>query len=306
MDWEKLGDELKRQIQGQVIPQAPMKDHTTWRVGGPADLLVIPCTEADILTILQFARDLSLPITVIGNGSNILVGDRGIRGITLKMAGGLRSHQIAGEVIHAEAGILLPKLSRLALEAGLSGLEFALGIPASLGGALVMNAGAFGQQLGDLVEEVVALDYQGNYQVFHGAMLSFAYRTSEFQKGKQLIVLKATLRLKPRNKQEIQKQMEKNLAVRKKTQPLNFSTAGSVFRNPPGDYAGRLIEKAGLKGFAIGDAQVSEKHANFIINRGNASASQILDLIRLIQEKVQQEFGVELVPEVHLVGEGVA
>ncbi|HAA90412.1 MAG: UDP-N-acetylenolpyruvoylglucosamine reductase [Thermoanaerobacterales bacterium 50_218] len=306
MDWKKLAQELKKRIQGQVIPQALMKNHTTWRVGGPADLLVVPYTEGDILNVLQFAGDHGLPITVIGNGSNLLVGDRGIRGITLKIAGGLCSFQIKGEVVHAEAGILLPKLARLALDAGLSGLEFAPGIPASLGGALVMNAGAFGQQLGDIVEEVVALDYQGNYQVFDASMLSFAYRASDFQNGKQLIVLKATLRLKSKDKQKILAQMERNLNLRKRTQPLSFPTAGSVFRNPPGDYAGRLIEEAGLKGFAIGDAQVSEKHANFIVNRGNASAAQILDLIRFIQEKVQKEFGVTLVPEVHLVGEGVA
>lgn len=303
MDWGKLAQELEKKVGGPVFSRVSMKAHATWRVGGPADLLLIPKTEEDVISALDFAKARHLPVTVIGNGSNILVGDGGIRGLTLKIAGGLYFYQIKENKITAGAGILLPRLAHLALLSELSGLEFVPGIPASLGGAVVMNASAFGQQLGDLVKEVVAVDLNGRYQILKRADLSFNYRWSFFQE-KNLIILKVVLFLKPANAFEIAERMEYNLTYRKKTQPLGLPTAGSVFRNPPGSYAGRLIEMAGLKGLRIGDAQVSEKHANFIINRGNATAAQIIALMEIIRERVKTEFGISLVPEVRLVGEG--
>ncbi len=302
MDWTKLAQELGQKIKGQVLPRELMKEHTTWRVGGPADLLLIPQTEADVIQGLDYAGKYGLPVTVIGNGSNILVRDGGIRGLTLKIAGGLAAYKVKGNKIEAGAGILLPHLARLAFRLELSGLEFALGIPASLGGALAMNAGAFGQQLGDLVREVQAVDFHGARKVWDHARLSFGYRRSSLQ-GENLIILKAVLLLNPAQAASIAERMEHNLASRRKSQPLDMPTAGSVFRNPPGHYAGRLIEMAGLKGSSVGDAQVSWKHANFIVNRGHATASQIIALMEIIQERVKNKFGVSLKPEVRLVGE---
>lgn len=302
MNWSVLAEELGQRVKGKVIAIAPMRDYTTWGIGGPADLLCNPQTEEDVITALKFAGEHGLPVTIIGNGSNLLVRDGGIRGLVIRMAGGLNSVRVDGNRIIAGAGILLPSLSRVALRAGLSGLEFAAGIPASLGGAVVMNAGAFGQCLGDLVVEVEAVGDDGSRKVLSASDLTFGYRTSSFQDQK-LIILKAVLQLVPEAPLVIAVRMRSNLSYRKKTQPLNMPSAGSVFRNPPGHYAAKLIELAGLKGARIGDAEVSLKHANFIVNRGNASARQVIALIELIREQVRCQFGIDLVPEVRLVGE---
>ncbi|NPV29701.1 MAG: UDP-N-acetylmuramate dehydrogenase [Firmicutes bacterium] len=302
MDWNRLAEELGRKVRGRVFPRASMKEHTTWRVGGPADLLLIPQTEDDVIRALDCAGENALPVTVIGNGSNLLVRDGGIRGLTLKIARGLTTCRVKEDKIEAGAGVLLPHLARLALRAELSGLEFALGIPASLGGALVMNAGAFGQQLGDLVREVQTVDLRGARRVWDHMQLSFSYRRSSLLE-QNLIVLRAVLSLNPARASLIAERMKQNLARRRETQPLGLPTAGCVFRNPPGRYAGQLIEMAGLKGLRVGDAQVSPKHANFIVNLGNATAGQILALMELIQEKVRSQFGVNLEPEVRMVGE---
>ncbi len=302
MSWSDLAKELGRQVTGKVIAFAPMREYTTWRIGGPADLLCNPRTEDDVIIALKFAEEYGLPVTVIGNGSNLLVRDGGIRGLALRIEGGLDSVQVEGNRVLAGAGILLPSLSRIALRAGLSGLEFAAGIPASLGGAVVMNAGAFGQCLGDLVLEVDVLEFDGNRRLLFGSDLLFNYRTSSLQDQK-LIILKTVLQLISEDPSAIAERMENNLAYRKRTQPLNLPTAGSVFRNPPGHFAGELIELAGLKGARVGDAQVSPKHANFIVNLGNASARQVITLIEMIRERVMSQFGIELVPEIRLVGE---
>lgn len=302
MNWSVLAEELGQRVKGEVIPLASMRDYTTWGIGGPADLLCNPQTGEDVVTALKFAEEHGLPVTVIGNGSNLLVRDGGIRGLVIRMAGGLNSVRVDGNRIIAGAGILLPSLSRVALRAGLSGLEFAAGIPASLGGAVVMNAGAFGQCMGDLVVEVEAVGYDGSRKVLSASDLAFGYRTSSFQ-NQMLIILKTVLQLVPEAPLAIAVRGRSNLSYRKKTQPLNMPSAGSVFRNPPGQYAAKLIELAGLKGARIGDAEVSLKHANFIVNRGNASARQVIALIDLIREQVRCKFGIDLVPEVRLVGE---
>ncbi|MDH7576418.1 MAG: UDP-N-acetylmuramate dehydrogenase [Bacillota bacterium] len=302
MDWRRLADELGQKVQGRVFSRVLMKEHTAWRVGGPADLLLIPETEDDVLRVLDYAGEHGLPVTVIGNGSNLLVRDGGIRGLTLKIAGGLATYQVQGNKIEAGAGILLPHLARLAFRSELSGLEFGLGIPASLGGALIMNAGAFGQQLGELVGEVKTVNFNGVRRVWDRLQLSFSYRRSSLQ-DQNLIILKTVLFLNPAQASAIAERMERNLSCRKKSQPLDLPTAGSVFRNPPNCYAGQLIEMAGLKGLRLGDAQVSQKHANFIVNLGNATASQIIALMEIIQERVKNQFGVSLEPEVRVVGE---
>lgn len=302
MNWQELANQLRQKIDGQVLANAPMKQHTTWRVGGPADLLVIPKTVKDVQETLLFAKQHQLPLMAIGNGSNLLVLDGGIRGVVLKLGGGLKRQYVDGNFLVAEGGAMLPSLARMALNSSLSGLEFAVGIPATLGGAVFMNAGAFGQDIGSLISQVEVIDFDGKQQVLYRDELTFGYRKSSLQ-DKNMIILRATLQLKPGKKEDIAASMEAKLSLRNNMQPLEYPTAGSVFRNPTGDYAGRLIEAAGLKGHSIGDAMISTKHANFIINRGNATGSQILTLIRTIQERVFEREGVMLVPEVLIVGE---
>jgi len=302
MKWQELANQLRQKIDGQVLANAPMKQHTTWRVGGPADLLVIPQTVKDVHETLLFTKHHRLPLMAIGNGSNLLVLDGGIRGVVLKLSGGLKSQYLDGNFLVAEGGAMLPSLARMALNNSLSGLEFAVGIPATLGGAIVMNAGAFGQDIGSLISQVEVIDFEGKQQVLSRDELTFGYRKSSLQ-DKNMIILRATLQLKAGKKEDIAASMEAKLSFRNNTQPLEYPTAGSVFRNPVGDYAGRLIEAAGLKGHSIGDAVISTKHANFIINRGNATGGEILTLIRTIQERVFEREGVMLVPEVLIVGE---
>lgn len=302
MNWRKMANELKEKVEGQVLAQAPMKNFTTWRVGGPADLLVIPHTVEDVQEILLFTKKHQLPLMVIGNGSNILVRDGGIRGLVLKLAGGLKSYHLEGNILVAEGGVMLPTLSKIALKESLSGLEFAAGIPATLGGAIIMNAGAFGQEIGSIVEHVELIDFEGKQKKLSGDELKFSYRKSALQSKKEIII-RAALQLQPGIKEDIAASMKAKLSFRKKMQPLDHPTAGSVFCNPPDDYAGRLIEAVGLKGYSIGDAVISTKHANFIINRGNATGREILTLIKTIQERVYEQKGVLLVPEVLIMGE---
>ena len=302
MKWQELANQLRQKIDGQVLANAPMKQHTTWRVGGPADLLVIPQTVKDVHETLLFTKHHRLPLMAIGNGSNLLVLDGGIRGVVLKLSGGLKSQYLDGNFLVAEGGAMLPSLARMALNNSLSGLEFAVGIPATLGGAIVMNAGAFGQDIGSLISQVEVIDFEGKQQVLSRDELTFGYRKSSLQ-DKNMIILRATLQLKAGKKEDIAASMEAKLSLRNNMQPLEYPTAGSVFRNPVGDYAGRLIEAVGLKGHSIGDAEISTKHANFIINRGNATGGEILTLIRSIQERVFEREGVMLVPEVLIVGE---
>jgi UDP-N-acetylmuramate dehydrogenase len=302
MDRQTLAQDLERKIDGRVLVEAPLRHFTTWRVGGPADIMVIPHSAGDIKAALLFARENRLPVTVIGNGSNLLVLDGGIRGLVIKPGGGLKSVSLQEETITAEGGVMLSALARTALKASLSGLEFAGGIPATLGGGIMMNAGAFGQDIGSLIQQVETIDAQGKEQKWLKEQIAFSYRSSSFQ-GQDLIILKAVLRMTPAAREDIAARMERNNKVRNKIQPLGSPTAGSVFRNPAGHYAGKLIEEAGLKGRRIGGAAVSPKHANFIINCGGATGRDILELIKTIQNRVFEEKGIKLVPEVLVMGE---
>lgn len=300
------GDELARELQagaaGRVLAGASMKQFTTWRIGGLADLLLIPRTEQDVQVALEFARRHSLPLTVIGNGSNLLVGDGGIRGLTLRIGGGLQSLQVSGNRIAAGAGISLPALARTAQQGGLSGLEFAGGIPASLGGALIMNAGAFDQYIGDAVREVDTIDYDGTRRTWKAPELTFRYRQSTLQ-PQASIILGARLELRPADRQEVLERHEYFLSYRSSHHPVDQPSAGSVFQNPSPMTAGQLIETAGLKGFSVGDAQVSAKHANFIVNLGNATAAQARELMAIVRDRVRDRCGVDLRAEVRMVGE---
>ncbi|MGD0152671.1 MAG: UDP-N-acetylmuramate dehydrogenase [Thermacetogeniaceae bacterium] len=302
MNWEQLARDLQAEVAGRVMAGASMKQYTTWRIGGPADLLLIPQAEDDVVAALEFTRRHDLPLTVIGNGSNLLVGDSGIRGLTLRIGGGLQELQVGEKEIVAGAGVFLPTLSRAALRGHLSGLEFGGGIPASLGGALIMNAGAFGQSIGASVRSVDTIDYKGARQTWKTAELEFDYRYSTLQL-QALIIVKASLELQPAKQKEIRERFEYYLEYRSSHHPLDQPSAGSVFRNPSDQPAGQLIEMAGLKGFRVGDAQVSVKHANFIMNLGSATATQVRALIEIIRERVLARFGIDLETEVRVVGE---
>lgn len=303
MDLGALAQKLQTGITGEVLVREPLAGYTSWRIGGPADLLVLPRTVADVGTAIQFSREHGLPLTVIGNGTNILVLDQGIRGMVLRLAPGLRQVRFENDRVVAEAGISLPLLARLASRQGLSGLEFAAGIPGSLGGAICMNAGAHGQTIGDLVETVTVFDYSGKEATMTASEVGFGYRQSRVAELGQIVV-KVVLKLNPGIKEEIAARMRQNLRQRRQGQPLNLPSAGSVFKNPPGDYAGRLLEAAGVKGWRVGDAQVSPKHANFIVNLGQARAEEVLLLIGKIRRQVAEKFGVELELEVLPLGEG--
>ncbi|HZW82611.1 MAG TPA: UDP-N-acetylmuramate dehydrogenase [Candidatus Deferrimicrobium sp.] len=288
-------------IQGFVLPEEKLCLHTTWRIGGPAEVLVIPATQEDVLNAIRIATLHSKPITVIGNGSNLLVADSGVRGLVLKLSGGLKSYSFEGNTLRAEAGCLLPGLARTSVALGLSGLEFAAGIPASLGGALLMNAGAHGGELGNLVQDVLACKLDGEVISISSERCNFGYRQSTFQQG-EYIILSANLRLQPGDKAESLVKIKDNLERRKNSQPLDFPNAGSIFRNPPGVPAGKLIEEAGAKGLQVGGALVSEKHANFIVNTGGATAADVLAVINSVQEMVWQKFNILLHPEVRKLG----
>jgi len=252
--------------------------------------------------ILLFCRAKKLPYYIIGRGSNLLIYDKGIRGVVIKIDQPLAHWEFSGNQVKAGAGLSLGELSRKVAEKGLSGLEFAIGIPGSLGGALVMNAGAYDGEMKDVVSSVRVLDEKGKCFNLSADQLEFSYRHSVLQ-GSDLVVLEATLNLKPGNPDEIQARMDDYTRRRESRQPLNLPSAGSVFRRPAGHYVGPMIEELGLKGFQVNQAQVSELHAGFIVNRGQATAKDVLALIKIIQEQVKEKFGVILVPEITIIGE---
>ncbi len=279
-----------------------MNLHTTFRIGGPADIMVLPATPEEIRSVLACCQQNKLPLFVFGLGSNLLVRDKGIRGIVMKLGEGLKRVQIKGQTVNAQAGVSMSELSRVVAGKGLSGLEFAEGIPGSLGGAIVMNAGAYGGEMKDVLQTVSALDYNGIRHDFAAAQLDLGYRSSVLQKG-GYIVLDAVIKLKRGEPAAIEGVMKEYARRRQDKQPLDWPSAGSTFKRPPGFFVGPLIEKLGLKGYQIGAAQVSTKHAGFIVNSGNATAEEVLQLITHIQQKAWQQLGVKLQPEVRLVGE---
>jgi len=296
----ELGQELA--IKGRIARNEPMARHTTWRIGGPADLFVEPWGVDDLTCVLEFVRRHNLPLTVIGNGSNVLVGDGGIRGVVVKIGHGMSRIKVEGTSIRAEAGAKLAQVESAALKAGLGGLEFAVGIPASIGGAVLMNAGANGRSIGELVDQVTIVYYDGRLCRKSSKECAFGYRHSQLQM-EPAIVVEAILQCYPKSQNLIREEMNTYMQKRKNTQPLEYPSAGSVFKNPPGDAAGRLIDLAGAKGMSVGGAQVSEKHANFIINRGTATARDVRELIAKVRALVKEKFNVDLELEVRLLGE---
>lgn len=283
-------------LRGRREKDFPLKQLTTWRIGGPAEWVYWPESVSDLIEARRRTVELGLPCRIIGRGSNLLAPDQGLEGLVL-ITTELKGITWGEHSVQVEAGYNIARLAQEAGERGWSGLEFARGIPGTVGGALVMNAGANGGELGPLVRRVRIVDFKGEDRILSQEQLRFGYRESSLKN--EGWILEGELALKPGQKEEILEKMTRFMEQRKQGQPLDKPNAGSVFRNPPHDSAGRLIEGAGWKGRSLGGAQVSEKHANFIINRGGATASDILTLIEEIQRDVLTRYGVELHPEVH-------
>ena len=284
-----------------IFMEEPMKKHTTFRVGGPADVLVQP-DETALAAILALCRQYYVPYSFIGNGSNLLVGDKGIRGVVIEMTDPMGNIEVDGTKITAQAGAMLSKIANTAASNGLGGMEFAAGIPGSVGGAVVMNAGAYGREMKDIIEKVYVLDENGAQLELDRDALDLGYRHSCIPE-KKYIVTKVVLELVPRNEAEIRSEMKELNEKRAEKQPLQYPSAGSTFKRPEGYFAGKLIMDAGLRGYQVGGAQVSEKHCGFVINKGDATAADICQLMRDVSDKVQAQFGVVLEPEVKMIGE---
>ncbi len=286
----------------RIKKDEPMKKHVTFRVGGNADYFVTVKNADEIAAVINLCKEEKVPYFIMGNGSNLLVGDKGIRGVVIQIARDMNEIEVDGETITAMAGALLSKIAGAALNAGLTGLEFASGIPGTLGGAVVMNAGAYGGEMKDVLDMVRVLTPEGEILELGKDALKLGYRTSVVAE-KNYIVLDARIVLKKGDKEKIREYMENLKGRRTSKQPLEYPSAGSTFKRPEGYFAGKLIDDAGLRGFALGGAQVSEKHCGFVINKDNATALEIIKLIEEVQKRVKENSGVALETEVKKVGE---
>ena len=280
-----------------------MSKHIYFKVGGPVDILLNPSSVEQVVETLKICKENNIPYYVIGNGSNLLVKDGGIRGVVIKLSK-LDSIQVNGNEIKAETGALLKDVSAEAVRSSLTGFEFACGIPGSVGGAVFMNAGAYDGEVKNVIKEAEVIDDEGNIVTYSKDELELGYRTSRVMK-EGFIVVSATFELRNGEQEKVKARVDELTSKREEKQPLEYPSAGSTFKRPEGHFAGKLIQDAGLKGFTIGGAKVSEKHSGFVINRGGAKAKDILDLIVHIQEEVKKQFGVELHPEVRILGEDI-
>ena len=285
----------------QVLFEEPMKSHTTFRIGGPAEVFIMPKSVKQVQMAVKICQEEQIPYFILGNGSNLLVSDRGYRGVIIQMDRNMGEIQVEGTEIQAAAGALLSSIAVAARRESLTGFEFAGGIPGTLGGAVVMNAGAYGGEMKDIVETVEVLDMD-TFEVkeLKNEELEFSYRNSIIQ-NKNYIVLAIKLKLQKGNKEEIKAIYEDLREKRNSKQPLNFGSAGSTFKRPEGHFASKLIEDSGLKGYHINDAWVSEKHSGFVVNKGNASCKEILELIDHVKNVVFEKFGVKLEMEVKIL-----
>lgn len=285
----------------QVLIQEPMKNHTTFRIGGPAACFVRPQDAGQVERILHICRENEVPWFILGNGSNLLVSDRGFDGVIIQIYRNMSRIQVSGHHMTVQAGALLSAVAKQALRGGLSGLEFASGIPGTVGGAVVMNAGAYGGEMKDVVESVTVLDEEGAVRKLAREELQMGYRTSLVKK-KGYTVLEAVLKLNDGDPAAISARMEELKEQRVSKQPLEYPSAGSTFKRPEGYFAGKLIMDSGLRGFRVGGAQISEKHCGFVINTGDATAEDVVRLIRQVQDIVYEKFHVKLEPEVRFLG----
>lgn len=298
-----LGEKLSRVLAPErVRMDEPMSRHTTFRVGGPADLFVEPETAEELSSVLRICREADVPFYILGNGSNLLVGDRGYRGVMVALGKSFGTVTVEGTSLRAGAAALLSSVARQALAHSLAGLEFAAGIPGTVGGAVVMNAGAYGSEMSAVLTRVTVLTESGEIKNIPASELELGYRTSCILPS-NYVVLEAEMELGFGISEEIKARMEELAEQRRSKQPLEYPSAGSTFKRPEGYFAGKLIQDAGLRGFSVGGAQVSEKHCGFVINRGGASAADILALCREVQARVKAQFGVALEMEVKLLGE---
>lgn len=286
----------------RVYVDEPMSRHTTFRVGGPADFFVTPKAKEEVRDVIRICKEAGMPYYIIGNGSNLLVSDAGYRGVIVQIYKEMNEVKVEGDLVKAQAGALLSGIAAKALGAELSGFEFASGIPGTIGGACVMNAGAYGGEMKDVLESVTALTGEGKIIELGRNELELGYRTSVIAK-KGYIVLGAVLKLERGDGEKIKTYMDELKEKRVTKQPLEYPSAGSTFKRPEGYFAGKLIEDAGLRGFQVGGAQVSEKHCGFVINRDHATAADIMELMRQVQIRVKENSGVDLEPEVKRLGD---
>ena len=300
MNAEALADFLENE-NIEYRQNEPMRAHTTFKIGGEADIFIIPASPAALIYAVKKCNELEIPYFILGNGSNLLVSDGGIEGAVISLSG-INGISSDGEKITCGAGAMLSSVCLKALSLSLTGLEFAYGIPGTAGGALYMNAGAYGGQMADVIESAECLTATGEIKTLKKENMQLGYRSSVFKKG-GLIIISLTLALKKGDKAEIKAEMDELLNRRKQKQPLEYPSAGSTFKRPEGYFAGKLIQDSGLKGFTVGGAQVSEKHSGFVINKGNATAADVMELIRQVTAKVKEDTGVTMEPEVKQIGE---
>ncbi len=300
---QNLINELYRIVgEDNVSLNEPMSGHTTFRVGGPAQYFVTPMDTEELSQIVALCKAEKTPFFMLGHGSNILVSDKGISGVVIGLYKNYSKYSIIGNTVNAQAGVMLNKLGQDIRDAGLTGFEFASGIPGTLGGAVMMNAGAYGGEMKNIIDSVSLMDYDGNLLKKSCEEMDFSYRHSIVE-DENLIVLSATLKLSKGNIRDINDKMQELATARKTKQPLEYPSAGSTFKRPEGYFAGKLIMDAGLAGYSVGDAQVSEKHCGFVINKGHAKAEDVLKLIDDVKNTVYDKFQVELEPEVRIVGD---
>jgi len=293
----KLFEELK----SDMYYDEPLKKHTSLRIGGPADVLIIPYNIHELRKIIKISLENVIKIKVIGNGSNLLVPDDGYKGVVIKIKNGfLNKYYISDKNIEIGAGVPISYMSKIVARLGLTGLEFGIGIPGVMGGAITMNAGCGGQEISQIIGQLTILNKNGMIYKIDNDKINFGYRSSRFLNGDE-VILKANINLNKISTVKIYERMNKLISKRKKTQPLGFPSAGSTFKKPNNYYAGALIEQAGCKGLAVGDAKISEKHANFIINCGNAKCSDVISLMTKVKEKVYNKFNVILEPEIDIL-----
>ena len=302
-----MNEKIKQRFQTvlekeQVLEAESMSRHTTFRIGGPADLFVVPKSVDEIAEVLKICREEKAPYFILGNGSNLLVSDKGYRGVVVQLYRGFGKITVSGEEIHAQAGALLSGIAAAARDASLTGFEFAGGIPGTLGGAVVMNAGAYGGEMKDVLKEVTVLTPEGEILTLQTDELHMGYRTSVVKEA-GYIVLEAVLSLAKGDPEAIRSRMQELAGMRSSKQPLSYPSAGSTFKRPEGYFAGKLIMDSGLRGYQVGGAQVSEKHCGFVINAGNATAEDVCRLMEDVQRIVREKFGVTLEPEVKFLGE---
>ncbi len=302
MSFDKIYDYAKS-IGCPSQRDVPMSKYTTFRIGGNASVMLTPTTDEQLASIINKCKEDNIKPFIIGNGSNMLISDKGLDTVVINMCRpDPKIELVNGDTVVCDAGATMSKVCNFALENGLTGLEFAFGIPGSAGGAAYMNAGAYGGEMKDVLVECRHIDSDGNFGSLKGEELGLAYRTSAYEHNGYIITT-LVMKLSKGNKDEIRAKMQELLQRRKDKQPLEYPSAGSTFKRPEGYFAGALIEECGLKGYSVGGAQVSEKHAGFVINKGDASAKDVLDLIKYIQDKVLSEKGVMLEPEVRLIEE---